>query len=306
MSDHGRGGEASYGRSDFESIVTRLDVNGYASAAFGIGPNRIFKINAQGVWIEPDSSDGAPRWHPKSETRLHGGGNPYDEPLLPFPFTAKQLAAFMVDGYGEMFLRLEFGEWEDGPDIGADYPTLRLPASAREVMDEAYAAFRVAAKGAEHLLPQDVRRLESVHVAAKAKLRRFERRNEQDAENPEHFERKRCVDNAKSELENARAQDTDISRMWRKAVVTHLLMPRLAQSMSSTTESPPLPESIVVAPLSARYGNRSRIRSDVLAPLVEVAIKNALDPADRTAAWNELTAMASAPVKVHLLAPTAN
>lgn len=66
-------------------------------------------------------------------------------PSLPFPFDAKDLAAFMLCGVGS-FVADFYGEWEDGPNKLAIDQINPLDTFARQAVIEAFAACREAQK----------------------------------------------------------------------------------------------------------------------------------------------------------------
>jgi hypothetical protein len=66
-------------------------------------------------------------------------------PSLPFPFDARDLAAFMLYGAGS-FVADFYGKWEDGPDKSAIDQINTLDTFARQAVTEAFAACREAQK----------------------------------------------------------------------------------------------------------------------------------------------------------------
>ena len=71
--------------------------------------------------------------------------DPLTAPCLPFPFTAHELAAFMLDGIGAASIPANYaGSWESGPDSGMLYINLEL--ESRQALREAYSAIHAAEK----------------------------------------------------------------------------------------------------------------------------------------------------------------
>ena len=229
-----------------------------------------------------------------------GSPNPHDVPWLPIPFTAKQLAAFMVDGCGKWFVAMEFGEWDNHAEDWVESCAERLSAKAREAMLDALAAYRHAATAVDHLWPENVRQLAADHSVAKAELQQFERDSGNDSENPEYLKRHGLEYHLDFQLNNAREQDAETWRQWRKAVVRHLLDSQSTLPIGATA-SPADAEAKAALPLPPAEMRRPAMRRDVLAPLIKAATNAAIDPTDRVAAWNALTAMALANEKVHPL-----
>lgn len=69
--------------------------------------------------------------------------NPLTAPCLPFPFTASQLAAFMLDGVGAVIPSV-YGSWDDGPDQGMLNKLGPLAREPKRAVANAYAAYRAA------------------------------------------------------------------------------------------------------------------------------------------------------------------
>jgi len=66
-----------------------------------------------------------------------------DTPALPFPFDARDLAAFMLDGVGA-FVADYYGDWEDGPETESLNDIDPSNNYARRAVREAFDAYRQA------------------------------------------------------------------------------------------------------------------------------------------------------------------
>jgi hypothetical protein len=100
------------------------------------------KVESDGVWVSHHHPVGL-SWVPYMELEGLDAPNPRTHPALPFPFSASQLAAFMLDGIGAV-IREYIGEWVNGPSEGV---LERLPDQSRkaaEVLRLAYRAYQVA------------------------------------------------------------------------------------------------------------------------------------------------------------------
>lgn len=99
--------------------------------------------------LRADKNAGPFHWSPACEFDGSGAPNPLVVPSLPFPFTAMQLAAFMVDGAGGL-LREAYdgadGAWVDGPDEDEMLAIGAMATAAKRALREAYAAYRAAEK----------------------------------------------------------------------------------------------------------------------------------------------------------------
>lgn len=194
-----------------------------------------FEVRDDGVWLKPIRL-GKP-WHPWNEMLERGSPDPDDKPWLPIMFNARELAAFLVDGRGKHLVRINFGDWMTGPEEWTASCSSRLTAKAKEAMLDAYAAFRVAADAADHLLPEEVRRLAAEHAAAKSALRQFEARQGADLESEEYAELCLREYHLEGHSSDAYATDSEKRRLWQKAIVRRLLGPRpIANSMVGSVD----------------------------------------------------------------------
>lgn len=141
--------EKPFNRSDAESLLQPIGTGNY------------WKIKKRGVWPKK------PVKKHKEEKHAHEPGElidlefdswrpvmvfsastlpqrPEDRPALPFPFDAKDLAAFMLYGFGPLVAD-HYGDWEDGPDQLRlnELSSLNL---AKRAVKEAFEAYREAQK----------------------------------------------------------------------------------------------------------------------------------------------------------------
>ena len=106
-------------------------------------------LDERGVWpgIERDlllltETEGL-RWRPARQLQhLPGAPEVKDTPMLPNPFTARELAAFMLDGAGALVADF-YGEWDDGPDPDS-LRAIDPDSKARRAVTEAFTAYREA------------------------------------------------------------------------------------------------------------------------------------------------------------------
>ena len=106
-------------------------------------------LDERGVWpgIELDlllltETEGL-RWRPARQLQhLPGAPEVKDTPMLPNPFTARELAAFMLDGAGALVADF-YGEWDDGPDPES-LRAIDPDSKARRAVTEAFTAYRLA------------------------------------------------------------------------------------------------------------------------------------------------------------------
>ena len=217
------GEEPTYTRSVFEAILD------------GMGWDDPFRAqwvcNDDGVRVKKADTAGSLAWHPCCEVMTPGSPNPLDEPWLRFPFTARQLAALMVDGWG-YFIRERYGNWEDGPDEETLLSFGLLGGKATEALRGAYAAFRHAVEMAPRLdrtLEASANELaQQYEDAREAAMAREELREHRDAD-AEYRARLARVNEAVADLGQthrvARSAADMAHAQWRRAVVQHLLLP---------------------------------------------------------------------------------
>jgi hypothetical protein len=97
--------EPLYQRAVAQDILTVV-VGDMGLIEFGI-----FLIDDRGVWIDENIPQGG-AWHPALEIDEPGSLDARSDPSLPFPFSAKELAAFALSGMGRFVSDAFFG---DGP-----------------------------------------------------------------------------------------------------------------------------------------------------------------------------------------------
>ncbi len=100
-------------------------------------------IRPRKVPVESAEFDQLINWTPSCELDGEDAPDPMIAPALPFPFTANQLAAFMIHGCG-YFVREQFGDWADGPDPLALKELGIAARNAKAALQGAFAAYRAA------------------------------------------------------------------------------------------------------------------------------------------------------------------
>lgn len=167
-------------------------------------------------------------WSPACEV---DGLNPLVVPSLPFPFTAPELAAFMVDGVGA-HLAAHYGPWQGGPDEQLANEINPMGVRAKQALREAYAAYRQA-ELAVGPRPDDLEQkarslaleLRTKNQEANARLKLYEP-GITDAERESRRERARGSIAGLKLAQTAAAKEADVAYFkWRKAIVLHLLRP---------------------------------------------------------------------------------
>lgn len=192
-------------------------------------------VKHDGVWSDGWGND-ALDWHPYVELDEPITHSPAHHPYLPFPFSARDLAAFMLDGLG-YFVRSRFGEWADGPceEILNEMPAKAL--TAKHAIRRAFQAYREALANVGDLDPafeQRVTELRTVEDSAREEARAefgFEKM-------PESTAYKEAV---KATRQARRAADA-AAAAWRKKMVRHLLKLE-GNGNSSTVTATELPQT---------------------------------------------------------------
>jgi hypothetical protein len=150
----------------------------------------IFRIDDKGVWVD-DPGTALHAWHPAMEISVPGSPDPLSVPSLPFPFTARELAAFAMSGMGRFISETFFGDgpfeaenegpWGNDPKHREEMLARLEPRAtkAREVLDAAYVAYG-AAQGSvppidQALIAKDRQPKGGLGAAGKAEFARWRR-----------------------------------------------------------------------------------------------------------------------------------
>lgn len=148
-------------------------------------PKGYLRFDERGVWpdIERDlllqTETERLRWRPARQLQhLPGAPEVKDTPMLPNPFTARELAAFMLDGAGALVADF-YGEWDDGPDPDS-LRAIDPDSKARRAVTEAFTAYRMAIEKVGKYDMDALARRDAAHTAYwkssndKALLKAFE------------------------------------------------------------------------------------------------------------------------------------
>lgn len=105
------------------------------------------EVREDGVWPSARAIEGDPSqallWKPVCDLDGPNVPDPLDTPGLPIPFTANELAAFMLSGVGA-YLPSLYGDFHDGPDERMLHSFGPLGIKAKEALVTAYAAYKQA------------------------------------------------------------------------------------------------------------------------------------------------------------------
>jgi len=130
-----------YSRSHFEALLPTEEREGVRIDDSGVWPATDYEA-ARRLGLLPEYK--ALSWKP---VFAYSGDVPAPDtkntPALPFPFDARDLAAFMLAGVGSFFVEF-YGEWKDGPDEDALAEIDPGDSYARKAVNEAYSAYRDA------------------------------------------------------------------------------------------------------------------------------------------------------------------
>ena len=150
-----------------------------------------WRIDDRGVWPAYSDYEEAKRLGLKSEHKLlswkpvtafqddQNAPDCKDTPALPFPFDARDLAAFMLDGVGA-FVADYYGDWEDGPETECLNDIDPSNNYARRAVREAFDAYRLAIEKVGKYDMDALARRDAAHTAYwkssndKALLKAFE------------------------------------------------------------------------------------------------------------------------------------
>jgi len=167
--------------------------------------------------------------HPANELEgLADVPDPLEDPNLPIPFTARELAAFMVDGIGAMLPEV-YGDWTHGPDeemleaLGAD------AGRPRQALREAYAVMREALSAVGQLNSDLQRRAaaleegyEQANLAANEREGVVEPHLQHSERNARRARARESVAHLDVEARTVARQARAEYAKWRKAIVQHI------------------------------------------------------------------------------------
>ena len=189
-------------------------------------------------------------------------------PALPFPFDGRDLAAFMLAGYGCMVADF-YGEWASGPDA---HQLSRIDPGnnfAKRAVKEAFDAYRsaVGRVGGRDLelyrqacesceaytaaRSEAIARYDTAEVAHPQPDKSDDRRREMDAE----YTRRMALVNAdlaeqEAEMNRLQAEDKAAEQKWRHAMAVELLKPA---TDAAEPEVPPAHKPVTAAQTEAAH-----------------------------------------------------
>jgi len=223
--------EPTYGRQVFEALVS----------LYGELAGDFYEVRDDGAWLLPAPLPDIPlfatNWTPACDLEGVDSPDPLSTPAIPLPFSAKWLAAWMLDGWGSA-IRVTLGDWSQGPDK-AQLDQLHLRArKVREAIDAAYRAVREAEIVVGHpdpVLQADVDRA----------FENFRAAESVGTKGPSCAEARAAYELAQRTAEQARVA-------WRQSMVRHLLAPSAARPVASVPKPRPLArarEDVILAEL---------------------------------------------------------
>ena len=196
------------------------------------------EVRKDGVWPSEKAIEGDPSqallWRPVCDLDGPNVPDPLETPCLPIPFTASELAAFMLSGIGA-YLPSVYGNFQNGPDEGMLASFGPLGIKAKEALITAYAAYRQA----QHSAGAFDRALEiqADKLAATYKRKHHEAKSregvfESEISSEEGRERRArasvSVAHLLKRFDKAKRVADSTFTAWRKAMVHQLLPPQTA------------------------------------------------------------------------------
>ena len=196
------------------------------------------EVREDGVWPSEKAIEGDPSqallWRPVCDLDGPNVPDPLETPCMPIPFTASQLAAFMLSGIGA-YLPSVYGDFQNGPDEGMLASFGPLGIKAKEALITAYAAYRQAqhSVGAFDRAPK----IRADKIAGTYKKRYREAKSlegvfESDISAEEARERRARASASVAHLlkrfDKAKRVAESTFTAWRKAMVRQLLQPQAA------------------------------------------------------------------------------
>jgi hypothetical protein len=207
-----------YIKEDFECIYGVSKCHEILQHDVEIKDNGVFAKEVNSEFLD---------WMPCCE--LDDGPNPQTAPLLPFPFTAKELTAFMLCGWGNFFVG-SLGQWEDGPwqEVLDEFPV--RGAKAKEAVIAAFQAYRDAKEtvGTEYFKKRhEEKRLHAEYELTVQEANASEKVSEQSISGDERELRRAraevIAEPAHAKFLAMRVLADKSEKVWRKAMVVQLL-----------------------------------------------------------------------------------
>lgn len=227
--------EPRYKRQVFDGLLNTLDVVLMDNTIIHIPDNdvrRNYDIRDDGVWLLKNDTVPAFNWTPASD--LEEGPespDPLTTPALPFPFTARQLAAFTLYGWG-WFLGRRFAD--DSGLLDKEIVSLLLGGSLDTKLRESITAAFSALQNARLNTPIPDPELERALVKTQEECETAEteaaaEHDWRDANQPEAMREKRrlaylaAVNPYRKKKREAQVAYDEAQKTWRKAMVRQLL-----------------------------------------------------------------------------------
>ena len=209
------------------------------------GCNDALDVRVDGVYVKNEYLDEDLKqqvftWIPACEMDWPGAPDPLTAPALTIPFSARNLAAFMLDGAGQG-IQSTFGHIELAPDED-ELSSLDMRATkVRKALREAYALAQQAQRvvGTDNHDEQDrAADLLSAYRVLRAEAMVREQVMESAITNDEYLLRLARVNEPlaaqKAEAQKAKGEADTGHREWLKAMVNQLLNPALSAALCAT------------------------------------------------------------------------
>lgn len=320
--------EPRYKREVFEGLLHSLDVVLTDDNSIIHMPDdvvrRNYDIRDDGVWLQQNGAVSVFNWTPACD--LEEGPDspdPLTTPALPFPFTARQLAAFTLGGWG-WFLGERFAD--NTGLLDAEVVQLLLSGSRNTKLRESITAAFSALENARLNAPIPDPELERALVKAQEECEAAETaagaaHDWRDTNQPEAVREKRrlaylaAVNPHRQKKREAQVATDEAQETWRKAMVRQLLNPTPPKQEPSDIERQELGDALMLldaqhnpvaqpAPTLSQAETPTPVvgdsaikaphmtRRDLLTPAIEAAQKECDDPFDAPAVWDVMSKMA--------------
>lgn len=284
--------EPRYKREVFEGLLCALDVVLTDNGALHSPDDNVrghYDIRDDGAWLRMNDAVAAFNWTPVCDLEeVPESPDPRTAPALPFPFTARQLAAFMLGSWGG-FLGERFSDGSGQLDTEVVLRLLggSLDTKLRESIAAAFSALQNARRDVPVHNPELWQELaKALAEGEAAETAALAAHDWTDANQPEEAQENRrvaylaAVNPYRDNLRKAQAAYDKAQEAWRRAMVRQLLVSaQITNSVPVTAES---------------AGDvQHKARRDLLDPVIEAAQKTCADPFDAPEVWAALTKMAN-------------
>jgi len=264
------------------------------------------EFRPDGVWTTKEQS--GYEWTPACDLDGPNAPDPLTTPSLPFPFSANELAAFMLDGIG-WFTVDALGGWDEGPAPVVMASMGIRGIIARQAVEGAYQAYRDAETVVGRFdgnADAHVQRLDADYEEARLDSLEEHGVGEAGITEAKRDERVKlayaAIADKLASLKAARMDADSASGAWRRAMVRQLLQPQADLAPEAAAPTAPVAPATAIDGAVALHGapepgtvthSTKAPRRDTLTPVIELAQSQCRNRNDTAEVWACLLVIAN-------------